>query len=550
MTSLDSRSDVAGTEVPVAAPAGPPPGPSAGQPATDPDLLAAFWDYERALGTNDVPALERWFAGGDGTLRSDGGATLVGSGHIAAFRRRRPPPGPRRVDRVHVRRVGADGALVVAETTRADGSAGAQTQLWERTVAGWRVTAAHVGSSPAARQELDDADRQRVWRVAPGPVLPTGAGSGVLAGVRLAVKDLFAVAGQVVGGGVPRRVTEGTTEPLTAPAVQALLDAGADVTGIAHTDELAFSLAGVTAGYGAVPNPAAPGCLTGGSSSGPAAAVAGGLADLGVGTDTAGSIRVPASCCGLWSLRPTHGAIPLAGVLPLAPSFDTVGLLAADPELLRRGAGVLLPARADAVPVQRLLWAPDLLAGLAPDVRAAFEAALTALAGRTGSTLGAADPLAERIDGWFPAFRAVQCAEAWRSHGEFVQRSAEELMPDVVARFRVGRDVGPEREAACRAVLSKARRELAVLVPPGTALVLPAASGPALEVDLAPDRVDAARVASLRLTCLASLAGLPAVAVPTMRVGGRPMALSVLGCVGSDHDLLDLLDRPAPWEAR
>ena len=528
----------------------------------DPDLLVAFWDYERALRTNDVPALERWFAPGPETLRADGGAALVGAEHIAGFRRGRRPPGPRQVDRLHVRRLGPDVALVVAETTRPDGTLGAQSQVWARTADGWRVTAAHVGTSPAPRPA--EVDPTGVWRLAgppapdPGEPRAGGPGPAPLAGVRLAVKDLFAVRGQRVGAGSPRWLAEAPVEDVTAPAVAALLAAGATVAGLAHTDELAFSLAGVSAGYGAVPNPAAPGRISGGSSSGPAAAVAAGLADLGLGTDTAGSIRVPASYCGLYGLRPTHGAIDLTGAVPLAPSFDTVGLLARDPGLLATAAGLLLPAAepppgpgatAPPGPVTTLLRPDDVLAELDADLRTAFDAAALALAGRTGCRVVAAPDLAETITGWLPAFRAVQAAEAWRAHGGFVERARDALDPAVVARFEFGRTVTPADEAAAREVLAGARRTLTGLLAPGVALLLPASSSPALPVDLPADRVDVARGATLRLTCLASLAGLPAVAVPALRVGGLPMALSVVGAPGADRALLELITRRPPWEA-
>ena len=524
--------------------------------SSDGGLLAAFWDYERALARNDVPALEAWFRPGPETLRSDGGATLVGADHIARFRRQRPPPGPRRVDRVHVRPLGPDVVAVVTESTRPGGGTGAQSQVWVRGPAGWRIAAAHVGLAPPAAPGRLPAvlagAGDGVWRLAgPLPGNSGGAGEGVaggpLNGVRLAVKDLFAVRGQAVGGGSARWLAEAPIEPASAPAVGALLAAGATVAGLAHTDELAFSLAGVTASYGAVPNPAVPGATTGGSSSGPAAAVAGHAADLGLGTDTAGSIRVPASYCGLYGLRPTHGAITVAGVLPLAPSFDTVGLLTRDPALLATAAGVLLPAPAERAPVEVLLRPVDLLAELEPEVRAAFDSAALALAGRTGCRVEEHTGLADAVTSWLPAFRTVQAAEAWAGHAGFVTRARADLLPEVVARFEAGRDVDGAQLERAREVLADARRRLAELLPPGRALLLPATSGPALPVDLPGDRVDTARLATLRLTCLASLAGLPAVAVPTMRVGTAPMALTLVGGPGTDHALLDLVTRPAPW---
>jgi len=516
-------------------------------------LLAAFWDYERALLTADVPSLERWFLADPQTLRSAGGATLVGADHIAQLRREQSAPGSRRIERLHLRTLAPDTVLVVAEVTRPDGTITAQTQIWLRTDEGWRVRAAHVSGSTPATATITEPDR--VWRLAgplsvePEPGQPAPDPSGPLTGVRLAVKDLFALRGQAIGAGSARWLADSPVQTATAASVRTLLAAGVTVAGLAHTDELAFSLAGVTASYGAVPNPVAPGRVSGGSSSGPAAAVAGHAADLGIGTDTAGSIRVPASYCGLYGLRPTHGVISTDGVLPLAPSFDTVGLLTREPGLLATAADLLLPS-SSGLPVDVLLRPADLLGSLAPDVRLAFETAAVALASRTSCRIEPAPELAEAVEIWLPAFRAVQAAEAWQAHGEFVQRARDDLEPAVVARFETGRDLTEAAVAQAREVLATARARLDDLLTPGVALLLPASSSPALPLDLPADRVDTARAATLRLTCVASLAGLPSVAVPTMRVGPLPMALCLLGAAGTDRSLLELINRPPPWEAR
>lgn len=263
-------------------------------------------------------------------------------------------------------------------------------------------------------------------------------GEGPLAGVRTAVKDLFAVAGQRIGGGNPQWLAEAPVEPQHANAVRELLGAGAHVTGIAQTDELAFSLAGTNIHYGTPVNPAAPGRITGGSSSGPAAAVARGWADLGLATDTAGSIRVPASYCGLYGWRPTRGAVPTGGLLPLAPSFDTAGLLARDPDLLRTAAKVLLP-RDDEAPMTTLLVDDALTALAEPEVQASFEAACRALSLRTGLELVRTDTgMAPHLEEWLPAFRTVQAAEAWAAHGEWIEKHPGALGADIEARFAGG----------------------------------------------------------------------------------------------------------------
>lgn len=519
-------------------------------------LLDAFWSYERALAANDVPALEGWFADDPGTLRTDGAVTLVGHDEISAFRRGRPAPPPRLVERLHVRAAGPGAAFVVAESVREDGGTGAQSQLWIRGPQGWRVSAAHVATAPPvprpAVQGGQDAHAPdpRIWRHLPGGGRPLarGAAAGPLAGARLAVKDLFAIAGERIGAGNPDWLAEAVPQSRTAPAVQTLLDAGADVTGIAQTDEFAFSLAGTNAHYGAPDNAAAPGCITGGSSSGPAAAVAAGLADIGLGTDTAGSIRVPASYCGLYSIRPTHGAVSIEGVHPLAPSFDTVGLLARDPGLLWRAAGALLPEQ-DPPPVAALHVAAD-LPGTGPAMRLAFAAGVRALSGQSRLPLRRVPGIfGGQLERWLGAFRTVQACEAWEAHGAWLERHPGSVDPAIAARFAMGRETGPGDRARARDLVAAARKVLREAIPPGTALVLPASSTAAPRLGLPGAMMEEIRAATLRLTFLASVAGLPAVVIPALRAGARPAGLCLVGAPGSDRALLEVACRRTPGGA-
>jgi Asp-tRNA(Asn)/Glu-tRNA(Gln) amidotransferase A subunit family amidase len=501
-------------------------------------LLQAFMRYERALLANDVPVLDELFAEGAETLRADGGAVLVGHEHIAAFRAGRPGVPPRTLQRVHVHEVSADSAVVVAETSREDGGIGVQTQLWQRSPKGWCVTVAHVSTAPPAPLVELPIDPV-AWRIAPGDKPLVEGAEGPLSSLRVAVKDLFAVAGQRIGAGNPAWLAEAPVESAHAGAVAVLLNAGADVVGIAQTDELAFSLAGTNIHYGTPLNPAAPGRITGGSSSGSAAAVAAGHADLGLGTDTAGSIRVPASYCGLYGLRTTHDVVDRSGLVALAPSFDAVGLLARTGAVLAAGAEVLLPD-AEVVPTRELLVAPTLMELAAPDTRLAVEAALRALALRLDLAVREVDVDPAALEEWFLAFRKVQSAEAWRIHGEFVAAHPGEFEPAVEARFRSGAEVS-DVEAA-RSILAAARSQLHELLPPGVVLALPSSASPAPPVDADAATIDTIRAGTLRLTCLASLAGLPALSIPTARVGTLPAGLCLVGGPEADRSLLALID--------
>src|SRR5215468_9137493 len=181
-----------------------------------------------------------------------------------------------------------------------------------------------------------------------------GASHGPLLGLTFAVKDIYDIAGHRTGFGSPDWLRTHGLAARTAPVVQRLLDAGARLVGKTHTDELTWSLTGENAHYGAPVNVNAPGHITGGSSSGSASAAAAGVVDFAIGSDTGGSVRVPASFCGILGMRPTHGRIPLDGVCPLAPSLDTCGWFARDAGIFERVGRALLCDDAPAPRPERL----------------------------------------------------------------------------------------------------------------------------------------------------------------------------------------------------
>ncbi|QTE28237.1 amidase family protein [Pengzhenrongella sicca] len=391
-----------------------------------------------------------------------------------------------------------------------------------------------------------------IWRVLGDPLV-RGAGAGPLAGQAVAVKDLFDVAGHRVGAGVPAYLAGAAPATAHAYAVGALLAAGADVRGIAQTDEFAYSIAGRNPHSGTPANGAVPGALPGGSSSGPATAVALRQASIGLGTDTGGSIRVPASYQGLWGLRSTHGAVPVGGLVPLAPAFDAVGWLARDGGTLRAAVAATLVAGEQRAAPARYAVAPDAVALADPGVGAAFGAALARLgaAGLLGDLAvvdtGDLDELAE-------AFRTVQAAQAWRVHGAWVRAHPGALGDDVAARFAWARSVTADAAAAAGETLAAARARLEALLGERT-LLLPSASSAAPPVDVAGGELDLVRARTMRLTCLAGITGRPALSVPVLSVpvlsvpgggghngggGSSPVGLCLVGPRCADLALIDM----------
>ncbi|MCM6762991.1 DUF3225 domain-containing protein [Rathayibacter sp. ZW T2_19] len=493
-------------------------------------LVDAVLAYEAALAADDVPALADAFADAPTTLRADASGLLVGHEAITGFRGRRGGTPRRALEQLHVRAVDASTALVVSVNRPAGGGRGTVTQLWSRSEGVWRVRAAQV-QAPAPALDA------RVWRVVGAPLVPPTA-PGALDGLDVAVKDLFAVQGQRIGAGVPARLAESRPSTTTAPAVSMLLEAGAAVRGIAQTDEFAYSIAGRNSGYGTPPNPAVPGAIPGGSSSGPATAVSLGQAAVGLATDTAGSIRVPASYQGLWGLRTTHGAVPVDGLLPLAPSFDTVGWLTRDAATLLRTARVGLRGSRQRPLGGGVAIAPALLASADPAVRSAFTDVVEALvaSGVLRAPEGVELP---PVDGMFEAFRTVQAAEAWAADGEWVAAHPGALAPDVQSRFDAASLLAPETVAAARLRLAGFREALDAALD-GRVLLLPSASSPAPALDATAERIDAVRSATLSMTCVAGIGGYPALSVPLLSVDGAPVGLCLVGGRGTDLALIEL----------
>lgn len=372
-----------------------------------------------------------------------------------------------------------------------------------------------------------------------------GAPGGSLSGLRFAAKDLFDIAGQITGSGNPDwAATHGPAET-TAPAVQALLDAGATLIGMTHTDELAFSLNGENAHYGTPLNSACPDRIPGGSSSGSVAAVAGGVVDFALGTDTGGSVRVPSSYCGVFGLRTTHGRIPKIAVTPLAESFDVVGWFARDPAMMMRvgrayfGDGGTLPRHA--------LLGIDAFAQLESGPRQALEACIPAVE----KALGKAEPVTiapEGLQQWFLTFRTLQTAEAWAAHGAWIEAFQPKFGPFIGERFAAGRAVTPEQKSQAEDMRKTIRARMAELLPARTILVIPSTPDAAPFKNMPAEALNDFRERTMRLTCIAGNAGLPQLSLPLGTVSGCPIGLSLIGAPGSDLDLLAAGE--AIWAAR
>ncbi|MDO6585082.1 amidase [Salipiger sp. 1_MG-2023] len=367
----------------------------------------------------------------------------------------------------------------------------------------------------------------------PYPAVPVAsAPDGPLAGLTLGVKDIYDVAGYRTGCGCPLKLAMSDIKTTTAPAIQALLDAGAAFNGKLHTDELAWSMYGMNAHFGMPVNPNAPGRIPGGSSSGSGAACAGGLADITVGSDTGGSVRAPAAFCGTWGIRPTHGLISLEGVMPLAPSYDTCGLFARDGATLLRAMSVLLADTAPLPDAPKLLKSREMFAHLGEAQRAATLAAFDVEAREV-------DLYPEGMDAAYETFLTSMGGDAKRHIVPFIRQSGMPLVRGID-----GRAAGAE--ALSDAAIAEAELKRAAFaehvtgVMDGGVLIAPVVHDVAFFPDAPTEVFDGFRHVSQRMLCVAGLAGLPQVVWPAGTLDGAPWGVSLIGPRGSDLSLIKL----------
>jgi len=372
----------------------------------------------------------------------------------------------------------------------------------------------------------------------PGPrVRIEGATHGPLLGLTFAAKDLFDVAGHPTGGGNHDWARANTVPTRHAWAVQRLLDAGATLIGKTITDEVSLGILGENAFDGTPLNSKAPDRVPGGSSSGSAAAVAAGQCDTALGTDTGGSVRVPASFCGLYGIRPTHGRLDLSGMLPQAPTSDTTGWFARDAETFARVSSVMLGEPIPAALPSHLIVAVDAFGFAEAEVAAALRPVVDRLAGLIGN---ARDELMapQGLSVWARAQRTLQPVEAWQTFRPWVERDNPRMAFNVARGLIAGSMISEAEREWAELMRQEARGRMAYLLPPGTILCLPTTPFPAPQKGLPLPLLNPLRA---RISCLCShggLTGVPQLSLPGAEIGGLPVGLSIVGCRGSDAALV------------
>ncbi len=370
-----------------------------------------------------------------------------------------------------------------------------------------------------------------------------GAKDALLSGLDFAVKDIIDIAGCRTGCGNPDWLRSHGPAARSAPVVQRLVDAGATMIGKTVTDEMAYSLIGENAHYGTPVNVNAPGRVAGGSSSGSAAAVAAGEAHFALGSDTGGSVRIPASFCGIYGLRPTHGRIPLEGIMPLAESYDTIGWFARDPAVMSGVAHVLFDDWHEPEILTRLYVPEDLWALADAAVQAALGCALDRLEELVGPQQGiligedfGPEPLVS-------AYMVLQGREAWHTHRGWIEAENPAFGPGIAERFRMISAIADDEVARWSGWRSDFADRLCGILTEGAVMALPTAPCIAPLVGEPQDRLADVRRRILMMTGAAGHAGLPEISIPFATVEGCPVGFSIVGRRGGDEVLLDLARR-------
>ncbi|MEM9355866.1 MAG: amidase [Pseudomonadota bacterium] len=380
--------------------------------------------------------------------------------------------------------------------------------------------------------------REQTTHLVPGTNLKVlGLSDGPLQGLTFMAKDLFDVAGYVTGAGNPDWARTHPAAQTNAWVVQSLLDAGADLTGKTMTDEISLGFFGENAFYGTPLNPRAPDKVPGGSSSGSASAVAQGICDFALGTDTGGSVRIPASYCGLYGLRPTHGRLSVQGMLPQAPSSDTLGWFARDATTMGRIAETLFEAPISKDLPTQMVVAVDMFDYCDAAVRDALQPALA----RLGEVIRPSREVTLAPDGitvWARAQRDIQLAEAWETFGDWVNAENPCFAYLVSRALQYGASVSASELNAASEVRMKARQQLKLLTPSGTVLCLPTAPGIAPRKGESLETLGETRDRINCACCLGGLAGHPQLNLPLAEVDGAPVGLSIVAGRGEDMALI------------
>lgn len=363
-----------------------------------------------------------------------------------------------------------------------------------------------------------------------------GAQRGPLEELVFAIKDVWEVKGSRVGNGHPDFLAAQDLSDSTASIVSRLLDSGADLVGKTMCDELCYSISGENWHYGSPINPRDPWRYTGGSSSGSAAATAGGLVDFALGSDCLGSVRVPCSYNGLLGMRPTYKRVPDDGEASFCPSMDVVGFMAGDPGTFECVAQVMLGDDEDDVQITRAYAASDCFNAVDRSVMEALAPAKAAV----DNAIGPAEDVEIAPGGlakWVEIFRVIQGYEVWESYRAWIDKAQPRLTPGPRDRLAWASTITEREYEGAKSAREGVVSRFETIVKPGSVLVLPTAASIAPLRGTPVEQISATRLQSTYLLCISPLTGAPQINLPLVSQDGMPLGLALIGPPGSDLQL-------------
>jgi len=368
---------------------------------------------------------------------------------------------------------------------------------------------------------------------------------GALSGLSFAVKDIIDISGHVTGCGNPSWKNSQNKSVSNAFCIDQLLSTGANCTGKTHTDEFAFSLLGENQFYGTPVNPKAPDRVPGGSSSGSASAVACNFVDFAIGTDTGGSVRIPASNCGIWGFRPSHGRISVAGVHPFAPTFDTVGVLASTYETLSKTMHTLIASEPENESMESSFFIlNDAFQISDKDVRK------TLLDNLNGKKIDFESISFSDIDNFgkdynfetiFHIYCQIQWAEIWNTHGDIIQHLKPVLGMHANKNFEITSQVDRSKIQDALIIREWFSKKINTFLGNNKILIIPTSP------TLAPKKGSIGKdrragdyyPRTLGLTAISGLARLPQISIPIASINHIPIGLSLIAGKDNDEFLLN-----------
>lgn len=364
-----------------------------------------------------------------------------------------------------------------------------------------------------------------------------GTKTGPLNGLNFVAKDLFNVIGHKTSNGSFEFHKHAQTSTINAKAITQLLNSGATLVGMTICDEFFYSLTGANKHYGTPINCKAPERLPGGSSSGSAAAVAAGIVDFSLGSDTGGSVRIPSSFCGIWGIRPTLGRVSLDGARAMAPSFDTVGWFSSKTSIMPLIGNSLLNGNRENTPITRIIIAEDAVDNSDTEVQLAFINFIEEVLGKDIQRITISS---EGLDKWWETFRIIQAGEVKKTNLPWVKEHNASLSPGIDKRFETAEAITDSEFNEAQKRRNEIKEHIDKIILPGTVLVFPTAPciAPLKKADS--KTLELFRSKTMALTCIAGLAGLPQVSMPALTVENCPVGVSFLGSAGMDENILEL----------